>query len=86
MKRILLSLALIAGAGAASAATASHDTTPARAAYVSGRNVVWTSPKTETPYALQGPESPAKTETPRLEIQPHGRSGTSFDWSAKSSR
>jgi hypothetical protein len=80
MKRIVLSAALLAAFGLAQAATAKEPQKP-RTAAVYGRQMVWQEPKTEQPYALRGQEQdPArKAEKPRIELQPHGRSGTSVE-------
>lgn len=77
MRRFLFGAALIAFAGAAAA---SAEAPKARYHTMNGRTLVWHAPKTEqAPYALRGQETPKKSEKPRLEIQPHGRSGTSVE-------
>jgi hypothetical protein len=79
MKRIVLSAALIASFGLATAAGAKDHQKP-RTAAVYGRQLVWQEPKTEQPYALRGQEAQdQKAEKPRIELQSHGRSGTNVE-------
>jgi hypothetical protein len=82
MKRIVLAASLIATFGLAAAASAGEQT-KARSHSVYGRNVVWSEPKTEEPYALRGERQEQKhdqkAEKPRIELQSHGRAGTNVE-------
>jgi hypothetical protein len=78
MKRIVFSAALIASFGLATAASAKDHQKP-RTAAVYGRQLVWSEPKTEQPYALRGQEQDRKAEKPRIELQNHGRQGTNVE-------
>jgi lipopolysaccharide export system protein LptC len=78
MKRIALTAALLATFGLAAAATAGEQQKP-RTAAVYGRNLVWQEAKTEQPYALRGQPQDAKAQKPRIELQSHGRQGTTVE-------
>jgi hypothetical protein len=81
MKRIALTAALLATFGLAAAASAGeHQNQKPRTAAVYGRNLVWQDAKPERPYALRGDEArDQKAEKPRIELQSHGRQGTSVE-------
>jgi lipopolysaccharide export system protein LptC len=78
MKRIALTAALLATFGLAAAASAGEQQKP-RTAAVYGRNLVWQEAKTEQPYALRGHPESTKAEKPRIELQSHGRQGTTVE-------
>ena len=81
MKRIALTAALLATFGLAAAASAGEhrEHQKPRTAAVYGRNLVWQDAKTEQPYALRGQPEDTKAEKPRIELQSHGRQGTTVE-------
>jgi hypothetical protein len=79
MRKLMLTLSLIAIAGVAGAATADSGASKARYHTISGRTLVWHTPQAEPPYALKGVGAAPKAQAQqqRLEFRTHGRAGTS---------
>lgn len=85
MKRLVLTAALIAIGGLATAASAG-EATQARSHSIQGRTLVWHAPKTEAPYALRGESTEVKARKPAVELKSHGRAGTSIELNRQDQR
>ena len=79
MRKLMLTLSLIAIAGVAGAASADQSASKARYTTISGRTLVWHTPQAEQPYALKGTAPKAQAQQQRLVFRTHGRAGTSVD-------